>query len=147
MACGPIDQGGSAARASGSDGGVGGASPPAIELRIVAPGDGEKCKADEHGSCSISIAVSGATLAAPGRCGGAQQCGHVDLYIDGNACGSPNVQSGSDGIAANFSRCDKVQGKHTLLAELRDDQGALLARSQAVRIEVEKHDDHGNGGH
>src|SRR5438045_3107114 len=126
-----------------SDSGVGG---PPIDVRIVSPTDGEKCEADAHGNCGISVAVSGATLAAPGRCGGAQRCGHIDLYVDGTACGSPNVQSSSDNIAANFGRCAKIEGKHTVMCELRNDNGALLARSQEVRIEVKKADHHGGEG-
>jgi hypothetical protein len=154
VACGPIDQSGGigAGGTGGSDAGVGGASPPAIDVRIVSPADGEKCNADDQGSCGISVAVSGATVAAPGRCDGAQGCGHIDLYIDGTACGTPNVQSSSDNLTASFGRCGKVEGKHTLMVELRSDGGALLARSQVVHIDVkkEKHhggdDDHGHGG-
>ena len=145
VACGPIDQSGGigAGGASGSDAGVGGASPPRVDVRIVSPADGDKCNAD---NCGISVAVSGATLAAPGRCGGAQACGHIDVYIDGTACGSPNVQSSSDNIAANFGRCGKIEGKHTVVCELRSDNGALLARSQEVRVEVKKEDHHGGEG-
>ena len=149
VACGPVDQSGGAGAAGGLDAGVSdsGVGGPPIDVRIVSPADGEKCEADAHGSCGISVAVSGATLAAPGRCGEAQRCGHIDLYIDGTACGSPNVQSSSDNIAANFGRCEKIKGKHTLMCELRDDRGALLARSQAVRVEVKEahHDDHEDG--
>jgi hypothetical protein len=147
VACGPIDQSGGIGigGASGSDAGVGGASPPRVDVRIVSPPDGEKCNADAQGNCGISVAVSGARLAAPGRCGGSQGCGHIDLYIDGTACGSPNVQSSSDNITANFGRCGKIEGKHTLMCELRDDRGALLARSQDVRVDVKK-EDH-RGGH
>jgi len=147
VACGPIDQsaGIGLGGAAGSDAGVGGASPPAVDIRIVSPADGEKCNADGNGNCGISVAVSGARLAAPGRCGGAQRCGHVDVYIDGTACGSPNVQSSSDNIAANFGRCGKIEGKHTLVCELRNDSGSLLARSQEVRVEVKKEDHHGDG--
>jgi hypothetical protein len=146
VGCGPIDQsagigiGGSDAGVS--DAGVGAAVPPVVEVRIVSPANGEKCNADH---CGISVAVSGATLAAPGRCGGAQGCGHIDVYIDGTACGSPNVQSSSDNISANFGRCKKTEGKHMVMCELRNDNGALLARSQEVRIEVEKEDHHGGG--
>ena len=145
VACGPIDQsaGIGAGGASGSDAGVGGASPPRPDVRIVSPADGDKCSAD---NCGISVAVSGGTVAAAGRCGGAQGCGHIDLYIDGAACGSPNVQSSSDNIAANFGRCAKIEGKHTVMCELRNDNGALLARSQEVRIEVKKADHHGGEG-
>jgi hypothetical protein len=139
VACGPVDLAGGT---SASDAGPGSASGPAIDVRIVSPADGKTCKADEHGKCKISVAVSGGTLAPPGRCGRVQGCGHLDVYIDGTACGSPNVQSSSANIDANFGRCEKIQGAHTLICELRDDRGALLARSQAVRIEVEK-DDHG----
>ena len=144
VACGPVDQSGGTGAAGGSDAGVSdsGVGGPPIDVRIVSPTDGEKCEADAHGNCGISVAVSGATLAAPGRCGGAQRCGHIDLHVDGTACGSPNVQSSSDNIAANFGRCEKIKGKHTLMCELRDDRGALLARSQAVRVEVkEAHQD------
>ena len=144
VACGPIDQsaGIGAGGAGGSDAGVGGASPPRVDVRIVSPADGEKCNAN----CGISVAVSGATLAAPGRCGGAQACGHIDVYVDGTACGAPNVQSSSDNIAANFGRCAKIEGKHTIMCELRNDNGALLARSQEVRVEVKKEDHHGGEG-
>ena len=148
VACGPVDQSGGVGAAGGSDAGVsdpglGDASLPPIDVRIVSPADGDKCEADSHGNCGISVAVSGATLAAPGSCNGAQRCGHIDLYIDGTACGSPNVQSSSNNIAANFGRCEKIKGKHTLMCELRDDRSALLARSQAVRVEVKEdhHDD------
>ena len=145
LACGPIDQSGGigVGGAGGSDAGVGGASPPRVDVRIVSPADGDKCSAD---NCGISVAVSGATLAAPGRCGGAQACGHIEVYIDGTACGSPNVQSSSNNITANFGRCGKIEGKHTLMCELRDDRGALLARSQEVRVEVKKEDHHGGEG-
>ena len=151
VGCGPIDQsggisvgGGGPSDAGVPDAGGGGVSLPAIDVRIVNPGDGEKCKADDHGNCPVSIAVSGATLAQPGRCGAVQRCGHIDVFIDGTACGSPNVQSSSDNVTANFGRCGKVEGKHTLMVELRDDRGALLARSQVVQVEV-KEDHHGGG--
>src|SRR5207302_6003748 len=65
VACGPVDQSGGTGAAGGLVGG------PPIDVRIVSPTDGEKCEADAHGNCGISVAVSGATLAAPGRCGGA----------------------------------------------------------------------------
>src|SRR5438132_13711967 len=83
VACGPVDQSGGAGAAGWSDAGVSvsGVGGPPIHVRIVSPADGEKCEADAHGSCGISVAVSGATLAAPGRCGEAQRCGHIDLYI------------------------------------------------------------------
>ena len=144
-ACGPIDQSGGAGAGSATpDAGAGGASPPAVDIHVVSPTDGATCKADDHGNCPISVAVSGATLAAPGRCGAAQPCGHIDLYIDGTACGSPNVQSSSDDITASFGRCKKIEGTHTLLCELRDDRNALLARSPEVRLEVKKEDHHGD---
>jgi hypothetical protein len=122
-----------------------GASPPAIGVHIVSPADGDKCEVDDHGTCGVSVAVSGGRLAAPGNCGGAQGCGHIDLFIDGTACGSPNVQSSSDNLTANFARCEKVEGKHTLMCELRDDRSALLAQSQVVRVEVKKRNHHGGG--
>jgi hypothetical protein len=148
VACGPLDQSGGAGAAGGSDAGVSdaGLGGPPIEVRITSPSDGDKCEADAHGNCGVSVAVSGATLAAPGRCGGAQRCGHIDLYIDGSACGSPNVQSSSADFAANFGRCEKIQGKHMLMCELRDDRGALLARSQSVRVEVKEDHKHGEDG-
>jgi len=151
VGCGPIDQSaGTGLAGNGSDGGVadagvGTGSLPAIDVRIVNPADGEKCEADDHGICPISVAVSGATLAEPGRCGATQRCGHIDVFIDGTACGSPNVQSGSDNIAANFGRCGKIEEKHTLMVELRDDRGVLLARSPVVQIDVKKEDHHGGG--
>src|SRR3989440_12863226 len=87
VACGPVDQSGGAGAAGGLDAGVSdsGVGGPPIDVRIVSPADGEKCEADAHGNCGIYVGVSGATLAAPGRCSGAQRGGHIDLYVDGTA--------------------------------------------------------------
>src|SRR5438552_8408436 len=84
VACGPVDQSGGTGAAGGSDAGVSdsGVGGPPIDVRIVSPADGAKCEADAHGNCGISLAVSGATLAAPGGFGEAQRCRHLALYSD-----------------------------------------------------------------
>jgi hypothetical protein len=146
-ACGPVDLDGGAAGSGASadagaiDAGASGVAGPAPGIQIASPADGEACKTKHHGSCPFSVAVTGAALAAPGRCGGVSPCGHVDLYVDGTQCGSPNAQAGTSDVQADFSRCPKEEGNHAVLCELRDDRGNLLARSQVVNVRVGKGDD------
>jgi hypothetical protein len=142
LSCGPIDQSG---HSGSADSGVGNNPPEATEIRIVTPADGQSCQADDHDDCAVSVAVMGAIVAPRGACEGRQHCGHLELFIDGDACGSPNTESGSDDFLAHFARCAKAEGMHTLTCELRDDMRTLIASSGDVRIRVERkqHDDNG----
>lgn len=142
LACGPLDQGGSGPldNGGGSTGGGsdGGAAPSIV---IVSPQDGATCEADEHdGTCPVVVTVSGAVLAPRGKCGGSRgTCGHVELFVDGTACGSPNHESGSSALVAEFGRCNKLDGTHTVACELRDDGERTLARSRSITLQVQRH--------
>jgi hypothetical protein len=134
LACGvPIgpDNGG------GRSGGTG--NEPAIA--IVSPADGEACEADKHDkSCPVVVAISNAVLASRGTCGGSSgSCGHIVLFVDGTACGSPNNEASSTQLQALFGRCKKFDGPHTLNCELRDDRDRTLARSRMVTVQVKRH--------
>lgn len=134
-ACGPIDTGGGGG-APGSPGSSAPAQAPAVA--IVSPSAGQTCAADKHGkSCPVVVAVSNAVLAEPGSCPPAQVCGHLELFVDGKACGDPNNESSATSFPALLGRCRKVNGAHTLSCELRGDRENTLAASQAVPIQVQ----------
>jgi hypothetical protein len=147
-ACGPIDQSGADADAGagavgGADAGAAGAGDagalaPVVAARIVSPADGDKCDADDAGRCPIALEISGASLAPPGQCGSASPCGHVDLFLDGTACGAPNSQFAATKGFADFSRCAKFKGRHEVSCEIRDDAGRLLARTQTIELEAKR---------
>ena len=155
-ACGPVDTSGSGA--TGTDGGAtigGGAAPDAgasgapastATIRIAAPEGGEDCKVSSKGKsedhpCTVKVNVSGAVLAAPGQCGGSSgTCGHIDFFIDGTACGSPNVQTATTTFDAQPLKCPNPSGQHAFSCELRDDRGNRLASSQTVAVRVELDD-------
>lgn len=148
VACGPVDTTGSGATAA-ADGG--GAAPPsgasgggsAVTISIVEPRDGDECELEEHhgGGCKVTVSVAGAVLAAPGSCGGSKgPCGHIDFYIDGTACGSPNTQAWTKSFEAQPGKCPSVQGQHVFSCELRDDRGQRLAASQSVTVRVKQED-------
>lgn len=146
LACGPIDTG-PGMTPSGQSGGGGGAGPgPGVA--IVSPAPGQTCVPDKHQkSCPVTASVSGATLAEPGACGSAAApCGHLELFVDGTACGNPNNESSSSSLPALLGRCDKVDGTHTLSCELRDDREQTLATSAPVTLQVQRHGDDGQGG-
>lgn len=140
-ACGPIDTGGGAAP------GLPGSSAPAQApgVAIVSPSAGQTCAADKHGkSCPVVVSVSNAALAEPGSCPPGRVCGHLELFVDGKACGDPNNESSATSFPALFGRCRKVNGAHTLSCELRDDRETTLAASPAVPIQVQ-HENENNG--
>ena len=147
-ACGPVDTTGSGAASGGVASGAGNPAsggPGAgshIAISIVEPRDGEDCDLDEeHRGCKVTVSVAGAVLAAPGACGGSQgSCGHVDFYIDGTACGSPNTQAWTRSFAAEPGKCPSVQGEHAFSCQLRNDRGELLAASQSVTVRVKQED-------
>lgn len=147
-ACGPVDTSGNGA-ISAADGGAGspmGGAPGggnAVTISIVEPRDGDECEIDEHhgGGCKVTVSVTGAVLAAPGACGGSRgSCGHVDFYIDGTACGSPNTQASTRSFEAQPGKCPSVQGQHVFSCELRNDRGERLAASQTVTVRVKLED-------
>lgn len=141
-ACGPVDVGGGSGP-PGSPGGLAPAQAPAIA--ILSPSSGQTCVADKKGkTCPVVTSVSNAVLAEPGSCPAGVPCGHLELFVDGKACGDPNNASSSTSVEALLGRCRKVNGPHTLACELRDDRGHTLATSPTIAVQVEhKKEDNG----
>lgn len=141
------------APATGNGGGNAGApaapgkGSPAPSLSIVSPRNGDECEVGEedhehdHSRCGVEISLSGAVLAPPGRCGGSSgTCGHIDFFIDGTSCGSPNTQASTTSFDPKLDKCPSIEGQHTFSSELRDDHGARLASSQNVTVFVKRHE-------
>lgn len=156
-ACVPVDTGAGGSADSGVVGttggsvgsGGGGSAGPASHASIafLSPEDGSSCTLDHDQTCPVQVAVDGAVLANAGRCGGSSgSCGHVDLYIDGAACGRPNTSAGTSSFSARLGKCGSPTGQHNFYCELRDDRGDLLATSATISVHVANEDDGNDDG-
>jgi len=103
---------------------------------------------EHHGDdrFELEVEIEDADLAEPGQCRGRGNCGHLVLLIDGNACGSPNSSSSSHGMEGHFGKCLKVSGQHTVVVELVDDAGNVLAQSAPITVNVVLRGRHDHGG-
>jgi hypothetical protein len=138
-----------AAACGGSSGGGSNAS-----VAITAPQAGSVALGtDSLKSVPVSFTLSNFTLAAPGTCGGAANCGHLHLVIDGytSPCDSltgvgsekynAQVITGAT-TSAQFASCGgTAAGSHTLTLEVHDDahgdvkdSNGNLIKSAAVSI-------------
>lgn len=141
--CVPVDPGSGAAFADASAS----TGAAAVSVVITSPPDGGACVPDPDGTCPIEVSVTGADLGARGTCAGSQTpCGHLELYVDGTACGSPNTESADSNFPALFGRCPALYGTHALVCELRDDSSALLATSPTVTVQVQQPGEEDDGG-
>lgn len=115
-------------------------------VSILSPAQGEHLRADGRDKTfPVVVQVQNAILAPKGSCKGASgPCGHLELVIDGGACGAPNTVSTTTSFLARFGQCKHVNGQHTLTCELRDDDGRLVAASPAVSVQV-KHENESDG--
>jgi hypothetical protein len=112
---------GFASDVAGGNDGMGSGMPSIV---VTSPMQGAMVMADGAHHVSVSFTVANFTLQPEGNCGGAPNCGHVDLTIDGALCGSPyNTVASSSPATADFSRCPSTMqtGMHTIQLELRDD--------------------------
>jgi hypothetical protein len=138
-----------AAACGGSSGGGSNAS-----VAITAPQAGSVALGtDSLKSVPVSFTLSNFTLAAPGTCGGAANCGHLHLVIDdySSAC-DPLAGVGTEKYnvqvitgattSAQFASCGgTAAGSHTLTLEVHDDahgdvkdSNGNLIKSAAVSI-------------
>lgn len=99
------------------------ATGPAIAITSPAPGATVDLGADF--TVPVAFTASHFTLAAPGACAGAADCGHVHLLVDGadcNGAGAPynNAGAGSS-LAAKLALCATADGEHDVTLELHHD--------------------------
>jgi hypothetical protein len=99
---------------------------PAIAITLPAAGASVALGTDADKSVPIVYALTNFTTAAPGSCGGAQNCGHIHLVIDGAACTPAgdlynNSSNSSTQATAIFRKCATPTGSHAVELQLHDD--------------------------
>jgi hypothetical protein len=106
-------------------GGSSGRPDPAIA--IVSPTAGASVTlVGTSKSVSLTYTLTNFTTAAPGTCGGVQNCGHIHVLIDGPACTPSgalynNSSNSSTQATAIFASCPTPTGTHTMELQLHDD--------------------------
>jgi hypothetical protein len=139
--------------AAACGGSSGGGSNASVVITAPASGASVTMGTDSLKSVPVSFMLSNFTLAAPGTCGGAANCGHLHLVIDGytSPC-NPLAGVGSEKYnaqvttgattSAQFASCGgTAAGSHTLTLEVHDDahgdvkdSNGNLIKSAAVSI-------------
>jgi hypothetical protein len=113
--------------------GSGGGSNASVTITAPQSGASVALGTDSLKSVPVSFTLSNFTLMAPGTCGGAANCGHLHLVIDGytSPCNTLagvgtekyNVQiTTGTTTSAQFASCGgTAAGAHTLTLEVHDD--------------------------
>jgi hypothetical protein len=118
-------------------------APPA--LSILAPAEGAHVfpGPDPAASVPVTVAVENVMLMDPGGCTGmGGLCGHLAIYVDGDACNdgsAPNSVAGTTEVLARLSLCPQVTGAHTFAVEIHDDTGAALLGDDGSPLRAEVH--------
>jgi len=106
-------------------------------IQISSPADGEVVAINTPPLVPVTFSTTDFTVKAAGACAGAPSCGHVHVFIDGNACnpsGQPyNGQAFASPAQANFASCAMATGSHVIKLELHnDDHSPTLNASGAM---------------
>jgi hypothetical protein len=110
--------------ACGSSGGLPGITP-SVAIRSPANNSSVNLSADKKLAINFDTNY---TIRAPGSCAGVENCGHLYLLVDNSSCNLPNqpynVLVLSSPVEADFTRCATPTGMHTIVLELRHDNGS-----------------------
>jgi hypothetical protein len=107
-------------------GGSSGRQDPTIAIVSPTAGASVPLGTTASKSVSLSYTLTNFTTAAPGTCGGVQNCGHIHVLIDGPACTPSgalynNSSNSSTQATAIFASCNNPTGPHTVELQLHDD--------------------------
>jgi hypothetical protein len=103
------------------------AAPSNGTIQITSPLDGAMVMPSPFHWVPIMFTVADFTLKAPGSCGGAANCGHVHVTVDGALCNDLTAPGpyNNDGfvspIPIKLDKCPMISGMHTVTAELHND--------------------------
>lgn len=122
-------------------GGGGDARLPTIT--ITAPAAGAVALGDDADlSVAVDYDVDNFALMAPGSCAGAENCGHVHVLIDQQACNAPGAPYNNAGAAgptdARFAACATPTGWHTITVELHNDDHSAVEDPQGRVIHAHR---------
>jgi hypothetical protein len=96
-------------------------------VSISSPSDNSSVNLSAGKTIAINF-DSNYTIRAPGKCAGADHCGHIYLLVDNSSCNLPNLAynavASASPVQADFSRCATPTGMHVVTLELRNDDGS-----------------------
>ena len=115
---------------------------PGITISSPTSGATVTAGADADKSLPITFAVSNFTLAAPGKCAGAANCGHIHILVDGAACTPPsapynNAATSGTSAIAKLAACSKVAGSHTAALELHNDDHSPVKDASGATVQAQ----------
>lgn len=112
--------------ACGSSGGLPGVTP---SVAISSPANNSSVNLSLTRKVAVNFNTN-YTIKAPGTCEGADNCGHIYVLVDNTSCDSLNMPyntlASSSPVDADFSKCATATGMHTILLELRHDDGSAV---------------------
>ncbi|MFL5250376.1 MAG: hypothetical protein ACJ79V_21330 [Myxococcales bacterium] len=149
VGCGPVDNVSGSAAPSGSPGGAAadGGSGPGPAVVITSPPNGASLALDDHGDDHffVDVAVELRNVRVAADCGSESSCGVLAVFVDDDACGSPNASTSQGNSATiDFARCGRViDGTHRVRADIVRGS-TVVARSPEIQVTVRRDDDHGD---
>jgi hypothetical protein len=83
----------------------------------------------------VSYTVTNFDLKAPGTCGTEKACGHIHVYVNGDACNATGLPANAEDITnpitagIDYCKTGVVAGNYVVKLELHDDTHALVKDS------------------
>jgi hypothetical protein len=80
----------------------------------------------------VSYTVTNFDLKAPGSCGTEKNCGHIHVYVNGDACNATGLPANAEDITnpitagIDYCKTGVVAGSYVVKLELHDDTHALV---------------------
>ncbi|MBI3185266.1 MAG: hypothetical protein HYZ28_24270 [Myxococcales bacterium] len=105
-------------------------------VSVSRPSSGATVQVEPSGERELAVTfeVTNFTLKPPGECLGAQECGHVHIFVDGGACGE--VIALSSPARVRLDRCPDPRGDRRIDIELHDDQHRVVLNDRGQPIAV-----------
>jgi hypothetical protein len=112
--------------ACGSNAALPGVNP---SLAIRSPANNSSVNLSSDKKIAIGFDTNYA-IRAPGTCATQENCGHVYVLVDNSSCNTANqpynVIALASPVEADLSRCATPTGMHTIMLELRYDNGSVV---------------------
>jgi hypothetical protein len=125
------DNGGGGNPDTGTDSNTGGTPT----IKITKPTNGTTMAISDLGGgtdLDVSYTVTNFDLKAPGTCGTEKSCGHIHVYVNGDACNATGLPANAEDITnpitagIDYCKTGVVAGNYAVKLELHDDTHTLV---------------------